>query len=63
MKETVIKGLQGKNDTLCGEFQSIQNRVALIKSSHDALEEYGRRSNLVISDMSNSVRDCDLVST
>ena len=41
----------------------IGNRVALIESSHDAFEQYGRRNNLVISDIPDSVHDSDLEST
>ena len=39
------------------------NRVALIESSHYALEQYGRRNNLVISGIPDSVQDSDLKST
>ena len=37
--------------------------MALIESSHDAFEQYGRRNNLVISDISDRVEDSDLEST
>ena len=37
--------------------------MALIESSHDALEQYGRRNNLVISGIPESVQDSDLEST
>ena len=37
--------------------------MALIESSHDALEQYGRRNNLVISCIPDSVQDSDLEST
>ena len=36
--------------------------MALIKSSHDALEQLGRRNNLVISSIPDSVQDYDLES-
>ena len=35
----------------------------LIESSHDALEQYGRRNNLVISGIPDSVQDSELEST
>ena len=41
----------------------MENRVALIESSHDALEQYGRRNNLVVSGIPDSVWDADLEST
>ena len=37
--------------------------MALIESSHDALEQYSRRNNLVISGIPDSVQDSDLEST
>ena len=37
--------------------------MALIESSHDAFEQYDRRNNLVISDISDRVEDSDLEST
>ena len=36
--------------------------MALIKPSHDALEQYGRKNNLVISGIPDSVQDFDLES-
>ena len=47
----------------CVKFQQLENRVALIESSHDALEQYGRRNNLVVSGIADSVQDSDLEST
>ena len=47
----VIKRLQEENERLCD------------KSSHDALEQYGRRNNLVNSGNPDSVQDSDLEST
>ena len=41
LKDTVIKGLQEENERLCDKYQQLENRVALIESSHDALEQYG----------------------
>ena len=37
--------------------------MAFIESSHDALEQYSRRNNLVISGISDSVQDSELEST
>ena len=41
----------------------MENRLAFIESSHDALEQYGRRNNLVISGIPDSVQDSELEST
>ena len=45
------------------KWQQLENRVALIESSHDALEQFGKRNNLVISGIPDSVQDSDLEST
>ena len=39
MKDTVIKKLQEENERLCVKCQQLENRVAFIESSHDALEQ------------------------
>ena len=62
-KDTVIKKLQEENERLRDKCQQWETRVALIESSHDALEHYGRRSNLVIFGIPESVQDPDLEST
>ena len=41
----------------------LENRVVLIESSHDALQQYGRRNNLVIFGIPDSVQDSDHEST
>ena len=53
LKDTVIKRLPDEND----KCQQLENRVALTKSSHDALEQYGRGNNLVISGIPDSIQD------
>ena len=55
LKDTVIKRLQEENERLRVKCQQLENRVAFIESSHDALEQYGRRNNLVISGIPDSV--------
>ena len=62
LKDTDIKRLQEENERLCVKCQQLENRMALIESSHDALEQYGRRNNLVISGIPDSVQDSDLKS-
>ena len=63
LKDTDIKRLQEENERLHAKCQQLENRMALIESSHDALEQYGRRNNLVISGIPDSVQDSDLKST
>ena len=63
LKDTAIKRLQEENERLCVKYQQLENRVALIQSSHDVLEQYSRRNNLVISGIPDSIQDSDLEST
>ena len=63
LKDTVIKRLQEENERLRVKCQQLENRLAFIESSHDALEQYGRRNNLVISGIPDSVQDSELEST
>ena len=60
LKETVIKRLQEENERLRDKCKQVENRVDFIESSHDALEQYGRRNNLVISGIPDSVQNSDL---
>ena len=60
LKDTVIKRLQEENERLCDKCQKLENRVALNGSSHDALEQYSRRNNVVISGIPDSVQNFDL---
>ena len=62
LKDAVIK-LQEENVRLCDKCQQLENRVVLVKLSHDALEQYGRRNNLVIFGIPDSVQDSYLEST
>ena len=39
LKDTVIKRLQEENERLRVKYQQLENRVALIESSHDTLEQ------------------------
>ena len=40
LHDTVIKSLHEENEKLRDKFQHLENRVKLIESSHDALEQY-----------------------
>ena len=63
LKETVIKRLQEENERLSDKCKQLENRVAFIELSHDALEQYDRRNNLAISGIPDSVQNSDLEST
>ena len=63
LKDTVIKRLQEENERLLVKCRQLENRVAFIESYHDALEQYGRRNDLVISGIPDCVQDSELEST
>ena len=63
LKDAVIKRLQEEIVRLCDKCQQLENRVVLVKLPHDALEQYGRRNNLVVFGIPDSVQDSDLEST
>ena len=63
LKDTFIKRLQEENEILRVKCQQLQTKVAFIESSHDPLEQYGTRNNLVISGIPDSVQDSELEST
>ena len=58
-----MQSLKEENERLCDKCQQLENRVVLVKLSHDALEQYGRRNNLVVFGIPDSVQDSDLEST
>ena len=47
-KETVIKWLQGDNEKLCDKCWKLENKLNAVETSLDALQQYRRRSNVVI---------------
>ena len=49
LKDTVIKRLQEEKERLYDTCPQLVNRVAGTECSHDVLEQYGRRNNLVVS--------------
>ena len=63
LKDTVIKRLHEKNEGLRDKCQQLENKVTLIESSHDVLEQYGTMSNVLISGILDIVQDSDLEST
>ena len=57
-----MQSLKEENERLCDKCQQLENRVVLVKLPH-ALEQYGRRNNLVVFGIPDSVQDSDLEST
>ena len=63
LKETVIKRLQEDNEKLQDICQKLENKLNTVETCLDALERYGRRNNIVITGIPDSVQSTDLEST
>ena len=63
LKETVNKRLQEDNEKLRDKCRKLENKLNTVETSLDALEQYGRRNNIVITGIPDSVQDTDLEST
>ena len=48
MKDIIIKELQGDNERLRMRCSHLENKLASLKTSTNPLEQYGRRNNLVL---------------
>ena len=57
LKEIVIKNLQNENEKLRQKCERLDRRCAKYESDHNALAQYGRRSNVVLSGIPDSVSD------
>ena len=60
LKEVIIKNLQIENERLRKKVDDLENKIEIIESDHNALEQYGRRNNIEITGIPNSVSDQNL---
>ena len=54
-KEIVIKNLQNENEKLRQKFEQVERRNAKYKFDHDALAQYDRQNNVILSGIPDSV--------
>ena len=62
LKNIIIKKLQGDNErlrTTC----NLENKLVSLETSTNTLEHYGRRNNLVLSSIPDTIADDELKST
>lgn len=63
LKDVIIKRLYGKNSLLQAKYDCLKNRVNILQSSIDDLEQYDWRNNLILSSRLDGVSDDDLEET
>ena len=63
LKDVTIKRLYGKNSLLQAKYDCLKNRVNILQSSIDDLEQYDWRNNLILSSRLDGVSDDDLEET
>ena len=57
LKDIIIKKLQGDNKRLRSRCSNLENKLVSLETSINALEQYGRRNNLVLSGIPDTVAD------
>ena len=63
LKETVIKWLQEDNEKLRDKCPKLENKLNTVETSLDALQQYRRSNDIVITGIPDSVQETDLEST
>ena len=57
VKDVIIKNLETKNKRLGEKVNNLESKVTSLKINQNKLEQYGRRKNTEVSDISDSVED------
>ena len=63
LKNIVIKRLQDEHEKLKAKCSTLENKMATLKQNLNSLGQYGRRNNLVLSDIPESIPDNQLENT
>ena len=63
LKDVIIKRLQDENELLRAKYNKLENKVVSLESSINQVKQYGRRNNIVISNIPNDIGDNDLQNT
>ena len=63
LQDVIIKRLQDENELLHAKYNKLENKVVSLESSINQVEQYGRRNNIVISNIPNDIGDNDLQNT
>ena len=57
VKDVIIKNLQAENERLRGKVCSLESKVTFLAIKQNKLEQYGRRKNIEVSGIPDSVED------
>ena len=60
VKDVIIKNLQAENERLRDKVSNLESKVVSLKINQNMLEQYGRRNNIEVSGILDSVGDNDL---
>ena len=60
LKDVIIKNLQVENERLRKKINFLENKILTLESEHNSLEQYGRRNNIEITGIPDSVPDQNL---
>ena len=60
LKDVIIKNLQVENERLRKKVNVLENKILTLESEHNLLEQYGRRNNIEIPGILDSVPDQSL---
>ena len=62
LKDIIIKNLQIENECLRNIVSYLNKRIISLESNHNMLEQYGRRNNIEITGIPDTVQDNELES-
>ena len=60
VKDVIIKNLQAENERLRDKVSNLESKVVSLEINQNMLEQYGRRNNIEVSGIPDSVGDNDL---
>ena len=60
LKDDIIKNLQVENERLRNRVSYLSRGIVSLESNHNMLEQYGRRNNIKITGISDTVQDNEL---
>ena len=60
LKDVIIKNLQVENERLRKKVNVLENKILTLESEHNSLEQYGRRNNIAITGIPDSLPDQNL---
>ena len=63
LKDIIIKKLQDDNERFRTRCSKLENKLVSLETSTNAFEEYGRRNNLVLSGITDTIADDEMENT